>query len=51
MKKKIKLSQWAKLNGYTYHGAHRLFKNNKIPNAIQTTTGTILVELEDDTSP
>jgi putative resolvase len=49
MKQKIKLSQWAKMNGYSYHGAFRLFKLNKIPNAIQTNTGTILVEIENET--
>jgi putative resolvase len=39
----IKLSAWAKNNGYSYHGAYKLFKANGIPNATQHPNGTILV--------
>ncbi len=49
MKQRIKLSKWAKLNGYTYQGAYRLYCLGKIQNTIQTSTGTILVEIEDNT--
>lgn len=44
MKNFIKLSAWAKQNGYTYRGAFGLFKRGGIPNALQLSTGTILVE-------
>ena len=51
MKQRIKLSKWAKMNGYTYHGAYKVYRAGKIPNAIQTETGTVLVEIEsEDTS-
>lgn len=41
---KIKLSRWAKENGVCYHTAHKWFHEGKILNAIQLSTGTILVE-------
>jgi hypothetical protein len=41
--KRIRLSKWAELNGYTKRGAYNLFKQGKLPNAIQLSTGTILV--------
>lgn len=46
-KKYIKLSQWAKDNGYSYHGAFRLHKKGLIPNTKVLPTGTILVQAED----
>lgn len=46
-KKYIKLSQWAKDNGYSYHGAFRLHKKGLIPNTKVLPTGTILVQVED----
>lgn len=48
MKQRIKLSTWAKLNGYHYNSAFRLFKRGKIPNAFRNEIGSILVEVEDD---
>lgn len=47
MKRKIKLSKWAKLNNYTYNGAYNLFKTNGIEGAIQLSSGTILVEISE----
>jgi predicted site-specific integrase-resolvase len=40
----MKLSQWAKKNSITYQSAHRLFKQNKVPNARQLPSGTIVVD-------
>ena len=48
MKKKIKLSEWAKINGYTYRGAFNVWKRGDIPNSIQLETGTILIEIDDE---
>lgn len=48
MKNFIKLSVWAKRNGYTYRGAFGLFKRGGIPNSSQLSTGTILVEEADN---
>jgi len=48
MNQRIKLSKWAKLNGYTYRGAFNLWQSKSIDGAFQTSTGTILVELPDD---
>ena len=48
MKKKIKLSTWAKLHEYTYRGAFGLFKRGGIPNSYQTKSGSIFVEIEDN---
>lgn len=46
MKKRIKLSKWAKLNDYTYRGAYNLYLRGDI-NCIKTPTGSILVEFEE----
>lgn len=46
-RKYIKLSQWAKDNGYSYHGAFRLHKKGLIPNTKVLPTGTILVQVEE----
>lgn len=44
-KKYIKLSEWAKRHGYTYHGAFALFHRGGIPNSKQfEDTKTIVVE-------
>lgn len=48
MKKFIKLSVWAKRNGYSYRGAFGLFKRGGIPNSCQLPTGTILIEEPDN---
>lgn len=48
MKKKIKLSMWAKLHGYTYRGAFGLYQRGNLPGAFQTKSGAILVESEDE---
>lgn len=40
----MKLSNWAKLQGISYTTAYRWYKNNRIPNAYQRDTGTILVD-------
>jgi predicted site-specific integrase-resolvase len=46
--KYIKLSEWAKLNNYTYRGAFGLFKRGGIPDCKQFTNGTILVGKPDE---
>lgn len=40
---RIKLSEWAKLNGYTYNGAYNLFKKGGLT-GVQLSNGTILVD-------
>lgn len=40
----MKLSQWAKLNNYTYRGAFNVFKRGLIPNCRQLSTGTIIID-------
>lgn len=40
----MKLSQWAKSKGISYHTAFNWFHQGKIPNAYQMDTGTILVD-------
>lgn len=40
---RIRLSHWARENGYTYHQAHRLFHRGII-SGVQTHTGMILVD-------
>lgn len=42
----MKLSQWAKEKGIVYKTAWNLYKNNKIPNAYQLESGTIIVPEE-----
>lgn len=46
MKQRIKLSQWAKMNDYTYRGAYNLFKNGTL-SGVQTQTGTILIDVQE----
>lgn len=40
---RIKLSEWAKLNDYSYNGAYNLFKKGGLA-GVQLTNGTILVD-------
>ena len=40
----MKLSQWAKNNGYTYRGAFNVFKRGHIPNSRQLSNGTIIID-------
>lgn len=40
---RIKLSEWAKLNGYSYNGAYNLFKKGGLA-GVQLSNGTILVD-------
>ena len=40
----MKLSQWAKQNGYTYRGAFNVFKSGNIPNSRQLPNGTIIID-------
>lgn len=49
MKKSIKLSNWAKLNGYSYRGAYELYKRGGIPSAYTLSTGTIMIPDEEPT--
>lgn len=44
----IKLSTWAKQNGYSYRGAYRLFKNNLIPSAFKNQVGSIMIDDEQE---
>lgn len=39
----MKLSKWAKKMGISYRRAWQMFKDGKLPNAIQLPTGTIVV--------
>jgi len=45
--KRIKLSKWAKENGYTYTGAYQLLKRGDFPDKyVQLPSGTILIEVD-----
>lgn len=44
---KIKLSEWARRNSYTYRGAFGAFKSGKIAGAEQLESGAIIVEVEE----
>lgn len=39
----MKLSQWAKLHGYSYRGAWNVFKRGHISGAYQMPTGTVII--------
>ena len=41
----LRLSKWAKLNGYTYRGAYNLFINGNLPNAYVLPSGSIMVRV------
>lgn len=43
----IKLSKWAKDNGFTYQGAYELFCRGQLANAYKLPSGTILVKVDD----
>lgn len=43
MNSSIKLSKWAKLNGYSYRGAYELYKNGGIANSYTLPSGSIMV--------
>lgn len=45
--RKIKLSEWARLNNYTYRGAYNVYKRGDIVGE-QTPSGTILIEYDDN---
>src|SRR5580692_2967831 len=48
----MKLSQWAKSQGITYHTAWVWFKTGKMPvKAYQSATGTIIVDIGELDSP
>ena len=47
MSKYIKLSEWAKMNNYSYRGAFGLFKRDGIPKSKQLDSGTILIEVNE----
>jgi predicted site-specific integrase-resolvase len=47
MKKKIKLSEWARLHSYTYRGAYNVFKRGAIKGE-QTESGAILIDWDDN---
>jgi len=46
MKQRIKLSEWAKLNSYTYRGAFNVYRAGNIPGAYKNASGSILVEID-----
>jgi len=47
----MKLSEWAKRNGFAYQTAWNMFKAGRLPvKATQLATGTILVEEEEVSS-
>ena len=41
--KAIKLSQWAKQNGYTYRGAYDMYLRGQLPDAFRMASGSIFV--------
>lgn len=48
LKKRIRLSEWAKLNSYTQKGAYLLWRKGKFPYpTIQLPSGMVLVEVDD----
>ncbi len=47
---KIKLSKWAKLNGVCYHTAYKWFRQGKIENATQLDTGTVLIDISEQSN-
>ena len=47
----MKLSEWARKMGISYRRAWQMFKDGKLPNAIQLPTGTIVVLEEEKALP
>ena len=43
----IKLSKWAKNNGYTYQGAYEMFARGQLQGAFRLASGSIMVALAD----
>lgn len=46
----LKLSTWAKQNGYTYRGAYDRYARGDIPGSFRTTTGRVFVDTPEPTS-
>lgn len=42
--KNLRLSQWAKQNGYSYQGAYEMYARGQLPNAIKLPSGSIIVQ-------
>lgn len=48
LKKRIRLSEWAKLNSYTQKGAYLLWRSGKFPYpTVQLPSGMVLIEVND----
>ena len=47
----LSLSNWAKANDYSYRGAYNRFLRGDLPEARKTTTGRIVVDVNDDIIP
>jgi predicted site-specific integrase-resolvase len=45
--KNIRLSQWAKINGYSYRGAYNAYVSGNIPNSYSLPSGTIMIRCEE----
>lgn len=43
----LRLSKWAKLNGYSYQGAYEMYARGQLPNAIKLPSGSIIVQQPD----
>jgi len=50
MKTAIKLSKWAKNNGYTYQGAYEMFARGQLPTAYRLPSGSIMIPVEEMTN-
>ena len=48
MKKSIKLSMWAKENGYTYQGAYEMMARGQLPQAYKLPSGAIMIPCEEE---
>jgi predicted site-specific integrase-resolvase len=46
--KSIKLSKWAKENGYSYQGAYELFARGQLPEAYRLASGYIMVPVKEN---
>ena len=44
--KNVRLSQWAKDNGYSYQGAYEMYARGQLPNAKKLPSGSIVVEAD-----
>lgn len=43
----LRLSKWAKLNGYSYQGAYEMYARGQLPGAIKLPSGSIIVQQRD----